>query len=143
MLLVDDNEDALILTSALLCHAGATVLVAGSARAALEVLGAGIPSVLVSDLSMPEEDGYDLVRAMRALGPVHARLPAIALSAFDSVEERERTDRAGFHDHLTKPLDMQRLVEAIEKACAAVARGEGMSTSAGRSRSGRTRGHSP
>jgi CheY-like chemotaxis protein len=82
---------------------------------ALERMRAVPPQVLVSDIAMPNGTGYDLIRELRRM-PLLAKVPAIALTAFGRVEDRERALAAGFNFHLTKPVDPDHLVHAVMKA---------------------------
>ncbi len=121
-LVVDDEPDTRELVAAMLERAGATVTCAPGAAPALFALGAGAADVLVSDLGMPGETGYDLVRKLRAL-PAGARTAAVALTAFARVEDRERALEAGFDAHLPKPVDAADLVRAVLEALRARGRG--------------------
>ncbi|MBS0580041.1 MAG: PAS domain S-box protein [Proteobacteria bacterium] len=105
VLLVDDEPDALESLGRVLTDAGAKVLTAHSAAAALELLGSKAPHVLVSDIGMPDTDGYELLRKVRALDGVAADLPAIALTAFARPSELMQSLRAGYIAHMIKPAD--------------------------------------
>jgi signal transduction histidine kinase/CheY-like chemotaxis protein len=116
VLLVDDEEDARESMATLLTSCGATVTTAASTREALEVLrpGAKHQDVLLSDISMPDADGYALLRAIRARASGEAALiPAIAVTAYAGPTERERALAAGYRVHLTKPVDQRILVSAV------------------------------
>jgi signal transduction histidine kinase/CheY-like chemotaxis protein len=113
VLVVDDHEDTLRGIGVALESAGAEVRCAGSARLGLEQLEAFDPHALVSDIAMPEMDGFDLIRTVRAGEPARRGLPAIAVSAYASKEDRQRALSAGFLDHLPKPVDIPRLVDAL------------------------------
>ena len=116
VLVVDDDEDALESMATLLTSCGASVTTAGSARGALDVLRReeARQDVLVSDLSMPDLDGYALLRAIRAASPAGvASLPAIAVTAYASPMERELSSAAGYRLHLSKPVDERVLVAAV------------------------------
>ena len=121
ILVVDDQADGRTLTSLVLTEAGATVIAVESAREALhQVLDGQRPDVIVSDIGLPEEDGYALVRQIRQHEAAHGGfLPAIALTGFARAEDRARILAAGFQAHVSKPLDPAELTAAI----AAVARG--------------------
>jgi CheY-like chemotaxis protein len=72
------------------------------------------PDVIVSDIAMPDVDGYELLRRVRALGPAHGgRIPAIALTAFARSEDRTRALRAGFLVHVAKPVEPSELVATV------------------------------
>ncbi|MGH7267810.1 MAG: response regulator, partial [Candidatus Rokuibacteriota bacterium] len=94
--------------------AGASVAAAASAAEARGALGTVTPDVLVCDIGMPGESGYTVIRDVRALGPDRGgRLPAVALTAYASVEDRERAVSAGFDRHLAKPVDPADLVAVV------------------------------
>jgi CheY-like chemotaxis protein len=112
VLLVDDERDALDLHAEFLRQAGADVTEARSVTAALASMGEATFDVLVSDLTMPNEDGYAL---MRALDERAARLPAIALSAHATLGDRDRALAAGFRFHMTKPVAENALIEHIRQ----------------------------
>ena len=116
MLVVDDDADSLELVREALAQAGATVRVARSAREAFEALVAKVPSVLLSDIAMPDEDGYALIRRIRALTPdAGGSVRAAALTAFAFPEDKEQATRAGFDDFLAKPIAPWELVEAVAR----------------------------
>jgi PAS domain S-box-containing protein len=117
-LVVDDDPDSNETVRVLLGSCGADVRVAGSAEQAREILGRWKPDVLVSDIGMPDEDGYGLISSVRALD---GELPAVALTAYATVEDRVRLLTAGYHAHVTKPLDPAELVAVV----ASVARSAG------------------
>jgi CheY-like chemotaxis protein len=112
IVVVDDDKDARDLISTTLAHAGAEVHAAASMIEALNVLRAMEPQALVSDIAMPNGTGYELIREIRAM-PHLSRIPAIALTAFGRVEDRERALTAGFNYHITKPVDPHHLVRAV------------------------------
>jgi signal transduction histidine kinase len=114
VLIVDDEQDARDVVRTVLADAGAEVLTACSAREALALLTARRPDVLVSDIGMPERDGYLLLRDVRAL-PADAggATPAIALTAFARPEDRARATRAGFQMHLSKPIEPRELLASV------------------------------
>jgi CheY-like chemotaxis protein len=115
VLVVDDDEDARDLISTTMRHAGAQVMSASSADEALQLLESAEPDVIVSDIAMPNGTGYDLVRQVRAT-PRLARIPAIALTAFGRLEDRERALDAGFNFHVVKPVEPMHLVHAVAAA---------------------------
>lgn len=114
VLVVDDDADARTLVEFFLEQAGARVRTAGSAAAALELLRERCPHVLLSDIAMPGEDGYGLIRQVRAL-PVDAggAVPAVALTALARSEDRTRSLLAGFNLHLAKPVDPAELLAVV------------------------------
>src|SRR3989475_11556239 len=114
VLLVDDDADGLDLTTVMLTNSGAQVKTAVSVAAALNVLESWPADVLVSDIEMPGEDGYELLRRIRAKERGgRTRLPALALTAYGRPEDRRRTLAAGFNLHLAKPIDPSELVLAV------------------------------
>ena len=115
VLVVDDDADARDLISTALRHAGAQVMPAASARDALELLQTSTPDIVVSDIAMPNGTGYDLVRQIRATARL-ARIPAIALTAYGRIEDRERALSAGFNFHIVKPVEPLHLVHAVAAA---------------------------
>ncbi len=115
VLVVDDDADARSILMRLLDEFGAVAADAESVPKALEKLQVFQPQVLVSDIGMPGQDGYDLVRQLRMRADDLARLPAIALTAFTGPENGDRALRAGFQVHLPKPINPMRLVSEIRK----------------------------
>ncbi|HYH47081.1 MAG TPA: response regulator [Thermoanaerobaculia bacterium] len=114
VLVVDDQPDTLEAARRLLAESGAVVATATSAADALDQLRRQRPHVLLSDIGMPEVDGYQLIRAVReelSLGP--GDLPAAALTAFARAEDRDRTLAAGYQAHLVKPLRPHVLIPAV------------------------------
>jgi signal transduction histidine kinase len=112
LLVVDDEADARELVARLLRDAGAEVETADCAAAALEALPRFRPDLLVSDIGMPEQNGYQLLETLRAM-PDSADLPAIALTAFARPEDRGRALNAGFQMHVAKPVDAGELLAAV------------------------------
>jgi signal transduction histidine kinase/CheY-like chemotaxis protein len=113
VLVVDDEPDARDLVATVLRARGADVTTAPSAARALELLGQSMPGVLVSDIAMPEVDGYELIRRVRSLVPGGRDLAAIALTAFARQEDRRRALEAGFHTHVAKPVEPAELVRVV------------------------------
>ncbi|MBD0385553.1 MAG: response regulator [Nostoc sp. C3-bin3] len=114
VLVVDDQDDARELVSFILQQHGALVTEVASVAQAWSALEVGMPHILISDLGMPEEDGYSLIRRIRAL-PVEkgGRMPAIALSAYAKEEDRRRALLTGFQMYLSKPFDPLELVVMV------------------------------
>jgi CheY-like chemotaxis protein len=110
VLVVDDNADTLDYISQALQEAGATVTCAHSVSSAMDVILQFKPSILVSDIGMPDEDGLSLIRRLRTGG--HS-LPAVALSAHAKAEDCQRSIAAGFERHVTKPVDPYELIEVV------------------------------
>jgi PAS domain S-box-containing protein len=115
ILIVDDSPEARRILAFALEQWGAQVAVAGSAHEALELLANDGPDLMISDISMPDMDGYDLIRAVRARGHRPDQLPAIALTAFAREEDHRRILVAGFQDHVSKPVDIDGLLQAIAR----------------------------
>ena len=114
VLLVDDDPDTLQVIRVMLDGSKAVVQTAASVDEALEIIEWYQPHVLVSDLAMPGEDGYSLIRKVRALGTVSGNeLPAIALTSYVRVEDRTRALSAGFNMFVPKPVQPEELVAAI------------------------------
>ena len=111
VLVVDDDADARELMRRLLRASAADVAIADGVPQALSLIDSFRPHVLVSDVGMPGEDGYDLIRQVRSRG--HADLPAIALTAFARTEDRRRALLAGYQTHIAKPVEPSQLVSAI------------------------------
>ncbi|HTT06458.1 MAG TPA: ATP-binding protein, partial [Steroidobacteraceae bacterium] len=113
VLLVEDDVDARALARRVLGDAGAQIIEAASVRAALQALETSQVHVLVSDIGMAGEDGYELIRQVRGLGYGPERLPAIALTAFAREQDRDDALAAGFQDHVVKPFDAQALILSV------------------------------
>lgn len=116
VLVVDDDEGARELVASSLERFGATAFATASALEALRVLSEVRPRAIVSDLGMPEVDGYEMMRRIRARGPDDppARVPALALTAYAREIERQRALDAGFQMHLSKPIDPLELARAVQ-----------------------------
>jgi CheY-like chemotaxis protein len=116
VLIVDDDPDAREVVAAILRHYGAAVVIATSVSTALVALKRESVDVLIADLGMPIEDGYDLIRHVRSSESEKiARLPAAALTAYTTEEDRDRVLAAGFQFHLAKPVDPAVLVATVER----------------------------
>jgi PAS domain S-box-containing protein len=113
ILIVDDDADTCAVMSRILNETGALVTTAHSVDDALAELEKSTPHVLVSDVGMPERDGYDLIREVRARGLTYQTLPAIALTALASPQDRRRALLAGYQVHVAKPVDAGELTAAI------------------------------
>jgi CheY-like chemotaxis protein len=115
VLAVDDDADSLQLLEETLTAAGARVLCARSASAALRLLDLQLPQVIVSDIGMPERDGFDLIAAVRRRDRASGgAIPAAALSAYVRPDDQRRALDAGFQMHLGKPVDPEELISAVE-----------------------------
>ncbi len=118
VLVVDDEADARRMLVKVLEGVGARVTTAGSAAEALTVLASAtekdkVPQVLVSDVGMPEQDGYDLIREVRRRGYNAGELPALALTAFAYDSDAREAESAGFQIHIPKPVNIYELTAAI------------------------------
>ncbi|HEY0378508.1 MAG TPA: PAS domain-containing protein [Pyrinomonadaceae bacterium] len=114
VLVVDDEADTRELLRMAVGRCGAEVLTAGTASEALEAIETRRPDLLISDIGMPDQDGYDLIRRVRAL-PAESGggLPAIALTAYARAEDKTQALEAGYHMHVSKPVDMAELITAV------------------------------
>jgi signal transduction histidine kinase/ActR/RegA family two-component response regulator len=110
VLVVEDDADARELVKATLERAGASVETVGNTQDARREVLADAPDVLISDIRMPEEDGYELLRSLREAG---VDTPAIALTAYARREDADEARAAGYQIHLAKPVDAARLVDAV------------------------------
>jgi CheY-like chemotaxis protein len=123
VLVVDDEPDARWLVQRLLEDCKAVVTTAASAREALDRMRDGRPDVLVSDIGMPGEDGYSLIRKVRALGAAGGGdVPAIALTAYARAEDRMKAMLAGFQQHVVKPVEPVELITVVAILARRVAR---------------------
>jgi PAS domain S-box-containing protein len=113
VLVVDDEPDARLLIQRLLEDCHASVLTASSAVEALQVLGRDSVDVIVSDIGMPGEDGFSLIRRIRAIKDRNASTPAVALTAYARVEDRVKAIQAGFQMHLSKPVEPMELMTMV------------------------------
>jgi signal transduction histidine kinase len=118
VLVVEDDADAREVLSHLLGRAGAESRVVNSVKAALEALSDDVPDVLISDLGMPGEDGFSLIKKVRGLASDRARkVPALALSAYARSEDRASALRAGFNAHVAKPIQSAELIVVVASLC--------------------------
>ena len=116
ILAVDDEPDALTLLVAALKGRGAAVRPAASVAEALKLLAVSRSSIIVADIGMPKEDGYALIRQVRALTPAQGGdTPALALSAHARPEDRQRALTAGYDMHIGKPVELAELVDGIAR----------------------------
>lgn len=114
ILVVDDDTDTREFVAFVLEQAGATVLTAASAPEALKILKQSQPDLLLSDIGMPEMDGYMLIREVRALRPEEGmKIPAIALTAFAGEMNQQQALAAGFQMHISKPVEPDHLISMI------------------------------
>jgi CheY-like chemotaxis protein len=114
ILVVEDDPDTQELLKTVLQQHGAEVVAVGSAASALTEFERARPDVIISDIAMAGENGYELIRRIRALGPAAGgHVPAIALTAYASVVDRRRALLAGFQTHLAKPIEPDDLLAVI------------------------------
>jgi CheY-like chemotaxis protein len=118
VLVVDDNEDARELLRLHLNLCGAAVTTVGSASEALGVLQEVQAHVIVSDLSMPDVDGFEFIKRVRALpGQSECPIPAIAFTGLGDEQHRRRALRSGFQHYVTKPIVPSFMTETIAALC--------------------------
>lgn len=115
VLAVDDDESTQELVATMLLMYGVSVRTAGRAEQAFEILSSWRPDVLLADLAMPGEDGYALVRRVRAMPPPLGSIPAVALTAYTDPQSVQNAFAAGFDAHLGKPLEPHVLADALAK----------------------------
>ena len=113
-LIVDDVADVTEMLSVFLTLAGYEVVTADSAAAAIETAQTTRFDVVISDIGMPQMDGYQLAEALRAI-PGYEAVPLVAVTGFSMFDDRERSLRSGFNAHLTKPIDPHVLFQLIER----------------------------
>ena len=120
-LVVDDQEDARELIRYVLETHGVRVTTTTSAGEALHFLAGENFDILISDIGMPERDGLSLIRAIRSLPEMRAnRIPAIAVTAYATIRERDEALNAGYNWHLAKPVAPDQLIAAVAAATSAV-----------------------
>jgi CheY-like chemotaxis protein len=118
ILIVDDDEDCREVLAQLLTVAGARLSVADSAESALLAVASEPPDVVVSDIGMPGEDGFSLIKRIRARSPEQGgKVPAVALTAYARSEDRASALRAGFNAHVAKPIQAVELIAVIGSLC--------------------------
>jgi CheY-like chemotaxis protein len=114
VLVVDDDPESRGLVIVLLEDAGALVFSSGSVAEALRVLEREHVDILLADIAMPGEDGYSLIRKVRALASTSkATIPAAALTSFTGDDDEQRSLEAGFQLHIGKPVESRTLVDAV------------------------------
>ena len=111
ILVVDDEPDTCELLRFVFNETGAIIQIAGSAQEALQIFDEWNPDILVSDIGMPEVDGYELIRVIRE--ERHSRIPAVALTALARIDDRVRALTAGFQMHVSKPVEPVELVTIV------------------------------
>ena len=116
VLVIDDNIDTLELVAVILEQYATEVITAASATEAMQVIAQSKPDVLVSDIAMPGVDGYSLIRQVRTLSSEQGgMIPAVALTAYASEEQRTLALESGFQMHVSKPVDPAELVAVVVK----------------------------
>jgi PAS domain S-box-containing protein len=114
ILVVDDEQDARDLIKRMLEGCNASVITAGSAAEAMPILQSQKPDVLVSDIGMPEIDGYEFIKQVRSMLPEEgSKTPAVALTAFARSEDRTRALMAGYQVHVSKPVEASELLATV------------------------------
>jgi signal transduction histidine kinase/ActR/RegA family two-component response regulator len=116
VLVVEDDTDSRDMLATILEHQGAVVATAVNAAEAFETFVKNVPDILISDVGLPGQDGYDLIRRIRSLSDANGgKVPAIALTGYVSLQDQTRARNAGYEEHLPKPIDTDRLIEMISK----------------------------
>jgi PAS domain S-box-containing protein len=115
ILAVDDNADARLLLETVLKRSGARVVTCESGKHALEAIRSFHPDLVLSDILMPDMDGYELLNQLRAFGAEQGGIPVIALTAFASESDIVRIRQAGFRLHVSKPIEPAELILAISE----------------------------
>ena len=113
-LVIDDSADIAFMLVTILEQAGCKAVMAVSAREALTLAQREHFDLVISDISMPEMDGYALAKALRSLSG-YSEVPMIAITGFSEYEDRDKALAAGFDAHVKKPIDASRLIELIEE----------------------------
>jgi CheY-like chemotaxis protein len=113
-LVVDDVADVTEMLAVVLSHAGYSVVTAASAPAALKAARERQFDVVISDIGMPEMNGYQLAREMRLM-PGYETVPMVAVTGYSMFDDKERSTNAGFNAHMTKPIDPRALLDLIEQ----------------------------
>ena len=115
-MLLEDHADSRELLVEALRKAGAEVAAFAAASEAFAALDRVRPSVIVADIALPDEDGYSFIRRVRAHStPAIQAIPAIAVTAYASIPDRAEALAVGFQQHLPKPIDPRRLIQAIRE----------------------------
>jgi CheY-like chemotaxis protein/anti-sigma regulatory factor (Ser/Thr protein kinase) len=117
VLIVDDDSDTLTLMQTALERREANVTAVSSAGEAIQAITLKRPDVLVSDIAMPDEDGYGLIKKVRSLeNGASENIPAVAITAYAKEEDRERALLAGFQIYLAKPVELTELISVVARA---------------------------
>ena len=116
ILLVEDNYDSREMLKFMFEQLDVEINAVSSVAEAISSITQKTPDVLISDIGMPGEDGYELIRRVRQLPPEKGgRMPAIALTGYASLQDRELALKAGYQEHFSKPVDVNNLIQLIEK----------------------------
>lgn len=113
-LVVDDVSDVTDMLSVLMTHAGYDVSTASSAREAIALAREHHYDLVISDIGMPEMNGYQLAEALRSL-PGYDTVPMVAVTGYSMFDDRSRSLTSGFNEHVTKPIDPRAFLELIEQ----------------------------
>jgi CheY-like chemotaxis protein len=113
-LVVDDVADVTEMLAVVLTHAGYSVVTAASAPAALKAARERQFDVIISDIGMPEMNGYQLAREMRTM-PGYENVPMVAVTGYSMFDDKQRSTNAGFNAHMTKPIDPRALIDLIDQ----------------------------
>ncbi|MBD1841306.1 response regulator [Coleofasciculus sp. FACHB-64] len=113
ILVVDDEADARELLKSILEQYGAEAIAAASAEEAIATIQQSKPDLLISDIGMPNEDGYSLIRRVRALEAEKGQIPSVALTAYVRVDDQKAVLSAGFQSHVAKPIDPTELIAVV------------------------------
>jgi CheY-like chemotaxis protein len=111
---VDDVADVTDLLSVLLTHAGYDVSTASSAPEAIALARERQYDIIISDIGMPEMNGYQLAQALRSL-PGYEIVPLVAVTGYSMFDDRDRSLQAGFNEHVTKPIDPRAFLALLEQ----------------------------
>ncbi|MDQ3129309.1 MAG: ATP-binding protein [Acidobacteriota bacterium] len=115
LLLVEDDEDSREMLKIMFGQYGMKIVAAASAAEALDAIRQFQPHVLISDVGLPGEDGYELIRRIRLLPPEQGgTIPAVALTGYASLQDRALALAAGYQEHLSKPVDIEKLTELVK-----------------------------
>ena len=115
VLLVEDNADSRDMLKIMFEQHGMEITAVDSAAAALSAIEQVQPDILVSDVGLPGEDGYELIRKIRLLSPEQGgAVPAVALTGYASLQDRTQALDSGYQEHLSKPVDIDKLIELIK-----------------------------
>jgi signal transduction histidine kinase/CheY-like chemotaxis protein len=119
ILLVEDNDDSREMLKVLLEQYGIETITADTAKKAFDIITTNPPDILISDVGLPDEDGFELMRRIRHLPPEKGgQIPAIALTGYVSQQDRDRALSVGYQEHLAKPLNADKLLELIKSIAA-------------------------